>query len=154
MGKKKEGKKASRAAVPLLDADLKKISSSNENQVKTDTNFPRFLKDFDSLTIPEQENVISSIDKVEEMTWRMVYLTSSKGRNKRGINWEPTKNPKQFTCQNHHIATIRVTLKHRARVYRDEVFMVFLSLHPDHDSAYEESGGEDVSHIKLARKMP
>ena len=55
------------------------------------------------------------------------------------------KYPKQSTRQGHLSATVRVTLKHRARVYRDGAFMVFLSLHPDHDSAYSESAGEDVT---------
>lgn len=42
------------------------------------------------------------------------------------------------------IATIRVSGKIRIRVCRDQQFMRFISIHIDHDSAYEEKGGEDV----------
>jgi len=50
----------------------------------------------------------------------------------------------QKTAIGDTIASIRVSDKFRARVTRDGVFMRFISLHPDHDSAYHGSGGEDI----------
>lgn len=73
------------------------------------------------------------------MTWAQILATSS-NHGKRGLNWEPI--PHQKTKEGSTIASIRVSKKFRARVTREGVFMSFISLHPDHDSAYEESGGE------------
>ena len=48
--------------------------------------------------------------------------------------------PNQRTSSGGAVASIRITEKFRARVTRDGVFMRFISLHPDHDSAYKISG--------------
>ena len=81
-------------------------------------------------------------DKIEKMTWDDVYKTSSKTPGtKRGINYEPLD---QETSQGLRVASIRVTAKFRARVCREGRHMRFISLHPDHDSAYRERGGEDL----------
>jgi hypothetical protein len=76
------------------------------------------------------------------MTWNQVYATSSKGKGKRGLNWEVL--PRQKTAGGGTVASVRITAKFRARVTRDGEFMRFISLHPDHDSAYKAPGGEDV----------
>lgn len=75
------------------------------------------------------------------MTWDQIYKTSSKF-GKRGLNWEPIAGQK--TASGKTIASIRISKGFRARVCRDGRFMRFISLHPDHDSAYEEDGGEDI----------
>lgn len=81
-------------------------------------------------------------EKINEMTWQQVYATSSKGKAKRGLNWEAL--PNQRTASGGTVASIRITDKFRARVTRDGVFMRFISLHPDHDSAYKAKGGEAI----------
>ena len=73
------------------------------------------------------------------MTWDQIYKTSSKTQ-KRGLNCEPITG--QTTGSGKTIASIRISKKFRARVCRDGRFMRFISLDPDHDSAYRESGGE------------
>jgi hypothetical protein len=75
------------------------------------------------------------------MTWDQVYKTSSKTQ-KRGLNWEIIEN--QTTQSGKKIASIRISQKFRARVCRDGQLMRFISLHPDHDSAYDESGSENL----------
>jgi hypothetical protein len=75
------------------------------------------------------------------MTWDQIHQTSSK-RQKRGLNWEPIE--RQQTAKGKAIASIRISGKFRARVCRDGKFMRFISLHPDHDSAYDEKGGENL----------
>ncbi|MBY0384103.1 hypothetical protein K2X05_03000, partial [bacterium] len=82
-----------------------------------------------------------SIKKIEKMTWDQIYKTSSKNQ-RRGLNWEPIQG--QSTASGKTIASIRISQKFRARVCRDGKFMRFISLHPDHDSAYKESGGETL----------
>lgn len=69
------------------------------------------------------------------MTWQDVYNTSSKGKAKRGLNWEVID---QKTQNGDVVASIRLSDKIRARVCRDGAWMRFISLHSDHDSAYSK----------------
>ena len=73
------------------------------------------------------------VSKLQDMTWQQLWDQSSKGANKTGMNYEPVD---QTTDTGEKIHTIRVSGKHRARVIRKGKWMVFISLHPDHDSAY------------------
>lgn len=69
------------------------------------------------------------------MTWQDIFNTSSKGKDKRGLNWEVLD---QNTDNGDTVASIRLSVKMRARVCRDGQWMRFISLHPDHDSAYKK----------------
>ena len=110
--------------------------------VIVDMDFPGFLDDLEDLENKELDAVQASIDKIIKMTWADIYKTSSKTPgNKRGLNYEPLE---QYTAKGARIASIRVTGKFRARVCRDGRFMRFISLHPDHDGAYDKQGGEDI----------
>ena len=94
-----------------------------------------------SLETTEFNQVEETVKKIEKMTWDQIYKTSSKTQ-KRGLNWEVIEN--QVTRLGKKIASIRISKKFRARVCRDGQHMRFISLHPDHDSAYDETGGENV----------
>ena len=123
-------------------ADKKTAASTQNEFVKCDLEFWRVEKDLiELLTTPEIETFRTCIKKIEQMTWLQVMSTSSKTQ-KRGLNWEVLND--QETSAGRPIATIRVNAKFRARVTRDGVFMRFISLHPDHDSAYKEQGGEKL----------
>lgn len=93
------------------------------------------------LELDELLEVRACVDKLKQMTWAQILATSSKSE-KRGLNWEVIADQK--TATGAVIASIRVSKKFRARVTRDGATMRFISLHPDHDSAYDELGGEDV----------
>lgn len=119
-----------------------KAESTQNQAVLVDIDFPRFLDDLENLSEKELDAVQATINKIEKMTWNDIYKTSSKtAGSKRGLNFEPLS---QYTAQNYRIASIRVTGKFRARVCRVGRYMRFISLHPDHDSAYDEVGGEDL----------
>lgn len=120
----------------------RKAVSTQHGTVQVDTDFPGFLDDLEKMDDSEVDVVQASIEKIEKMTWVDIYKTSSKTRgSKRGLNYEPLN---QRTGKGNRIASIRVTAKFRARVCRDGRHMRFISLHPDHDSAYDEPGGEDI----------
>lgn len=119
----------------------KKKGSTQHELVECDLEFPRLQKELEQLEIEQLEQVEESIKKISQMTWDQIYKTSSKSQ-KRGLNWEPIDG--QQTASGKKIASIRISKKFRARVCRDGKFMRFISLHPDHDSAYDESGGEDL----------
>ena len=118
-----------------------KKSSTQHELVECDLEFPRLQIELELLEIDQLEQVEESVKKISQMTWDQIYKTSSKSQ-KRGLNWEPIDG--QQTASGKTIASIRISKKFRARVCRDGKFMRFISLHPDHDSAYDESGGEDL----------
>ncbi|NJL26112.1 MAG: hypothetical protein HC902_13725 [Calothrix sp. SM1_5_4] len=123
-------------------ADKKAGKTSTQHElVACDLEFPRVQKEMAELEIAQLEQFEESVNKIQRMTWDQIYKTSSK-RQKRGINWEPIEG--QETASGRKIASIRISEKFRARVCRDGRFMRFISLHPDHDSAYAEWGGEEV----------
>lgn len=115
--------------------------STQHELVECDLEFPRVQKELADLELDQLEQVENSVEKIQKMTWDQIYKTSSKTQ-KRGLNWEPIDG--QETATGKKIASIRISGKFRARVCRDGNFMRFISLHPDHDSAYDESGGENV----------
>lgn len=118
-----------------------KKESNQHKCVICDLGFPRLQKELLDLEDSEFEQVEDIVKKIEQMTWDQIYKTSSKTQ-KRGLNWEIIEG--QLTRSGKKIASIRISKKFRARVCRDGQFMRFISLHPDHDSAYDESGGEHL----------
>ena len=117
-----------------------KGGSTHHELVQIDFSFPRFALDLQQLELDQVLEFRRCIDKIKQMTWAQILATSSK-TEKRGLNWEPLE---QRTISGGVIASIRITQKFRARVTREGAMMRFISLHPDHDSAYEEAGGEDL----------
>jgi hypothetical protein len=124
-----------------LAAKTKSGSTQNE-LVQCDLEFPPLQDQLKKLETADLDSFFNKVEKINEMTWQQVYATSSKGKGKRGLNWEVL--PNQKTASDGTVASIRITDKFRARVTRDGVFMRFISLHPDHDSAYKGKGGEKI----------
>lgn len=124
----------------ITKSKIKTLSTQHE-LVECDLEFPRLIKELTRLELDELNQVEESINKIQKMTWDQIYKTSSKTQ-KRGLNWEPIDG--QITKSGKTIASIRISKKIRARVSRDGKFMRFISIHVDHDSAYDESGGEDL----------
>jgi len=118
------------------------VSKSTQHElVICDLEFPRLKNELTELELDELEQVEKSIEKISQMTWAQIYKTSSKTK-KRGLNWESIQGQK--TANGKTVASIRISGKFRARVCRDGQYMRFISLHPDHDSAYDEKGGENL----------
>ena len=121
----------------------KKATGSTQHElVQCNIEYIGFQNELKELEPPHYDQVFNCIEKIEKMTWAQIYATSSKGAGKRGLNWEVLTHQK--TASGGTIATIRVSEKFRARVTRNGVTMIFISLHPDHDSAYKGHGGEDI----------
>jgi len=113
----------------------RKTQSTQHLNVQVDIKFSGFLDDFTNLEKDEQKAVLKKITDIQKMTWQDIYNTSSKGSGKRGLNWEVLD---QRTDNGNTVASIRLNDKMRARVCRDGTWMRFISLHPDHDSAYKK----------------
>ena len=108
--------------------------STHHSFVAVDLGWPEFRARLFGLERADFDAVLNTLDKAQRMTWDDVLKTSTKDpRGKRGLNWEPIAGQ---TVNGKQVCSIRVTERFRARVVRDGRFMRFISLHPDHDSAY------------------
>lgn len=96
--------------------------------VKLDLNNPTFQKQLVTLQKEELYRFVQSLGKLQQLTWQQVYQD-------RGLRWEGITH--RSGSKGQRLYTVRITQKFRVLVYREGDFMRFLSLHVDHDSAYE-----------------
>ncbi len=96
--------------------------------VRLDLNNPDFQKEWFALQKKEFNSTKNTLRKLSSMDWNQVY-------HDKGLKWEKIQSIK--TDKGRELYTIRLSNKHRAVVYREDEFMIFVSLHPDHDSAYK-----------------
>ena len=95
---------------------------SNDDKVLLDLNVPLFQKKLFELDATEVKKVFKTFQKLRMLTWNEVFRDH-------GLKWEQIKN-EQGTF------SIRLSLSYRAVVERDGNFMLFQTLHLDHDGAY------------------
>ena len=88
-----------------------------------DLNNARFQEALVGLEKSELLAFFKTLRKLKQLSWEQVY------RDK-GLRWESIKSVEVDAY------TIRVTQKCRAVVQREGDVLRFISLHPDHDSAY------------------
>lgn len=97
------------------------------DRIRLDLNSPEFQKGLFDLQKKEQNIVLTVLKKLAKMNWQQVYtdhsLNMEKIISKDGPNGKP-------------LYTIRLNKKIRAVIYREKNWMRFLTIHPDHDSAY------------------
>jgi hypothetical protein len=96
-------------------------------RVLLDLNNPIFQETWFSLDRPETLAVIATLRKIRQLDWEQLYRDH-------GLRWEAILSGSGPTGQ--RIYSLRITQRVRAVAYRDGQFLRFLSLHPDHDSAY------------------
>ena len=96
--------------------------------VQIDLNLATFQEGLFGLESGEQVALLATFGKIVRMTWDQVY------RDK-GLHWEAIQS--RVGAGNLRLYSIRVTRKFRAVAYRDGNMMRCVSLHPDHDSAYQ-----------------
>lgn len=97
-------------------------------KVRLDLNNPEFQKEWFNLSKNEFNSTRNTLRKLSAMDWSQVY-------HDKGLNWEKIHSVK--TPKGRELYSIRLSKKFRAVVYRKDEFLIFVSLHPDHDSAYE-----------------
>ena len=97
-------------------------------RVVLDLNSRVFLDEFFSLDMTELARVVKALKKIRAMDWD----TFTKHR---GSRWEEIEHIEAPNGKPAH--SFRLSQKYRALAYRDGDFLRVLSLHLDHDSAYE-----------------
>ncbi len=97
-------------------------------KVRLDLNNPEFQKEWFGLQKEDFLSTKKTFQKLSLMDWNQVY-------HDRGLKWEKIQSIK--TEKGRELYAIRLSKKRRAVVYRQREFMIFVSLHSDHDSAYK-----------------
>jgi hypothetical protein len=93
-----------------------------------DLNHAQFLKDWFALGRDEAWVVLKTIQKIQQLEWNQVYRDP-------GLRWEAIMS--RTGPEGQRLYSLRLSQRARAVVCRAGDFMRFLSLHPDHDSAYQ-----------------
>ena len=96
--------------------------------MKIDLNFPPFQQDLFSLDKTQLTAFVKSVKKINKMDLSQVQQSS-------GLNLEKIKNLK--TSNGKTLYSIRMSKSYRAVICIEDDFIRFISLHPDHDSAYK-----------------
>lgn len=104
------------------------MSLSTKNPVNLDLNNPVFQRQLFDLRKKEQSDILGTLLKLSKMNWDQVYTD-------RGLKWEII-----FSRTGPHgerVYSFRIGKGFRGLAYRQGDWMRILSLHPDHDSAYQ-----------------
>ncbi len=102
--------------------------AAGSSRVRLDLNSPGFQDVLFRLDISELKQVIGSLQRLRQLDWSTLYRHG-------GSKWEAIRHiraPNGATAY-----SFRLSEKIRAIAYRDGDFLRIISLHPDHDSAYE-----------------
>jgi hypothetical protein len=99
----------------------------SRNQVLLDLNSPEFQKQLFQLNKEEQRRVLLTLEKLYGMSWDQIYRDS-------GLKWEAILS--RSGDRGKRLYSLRMGKRLRAVAIRDGDWMRFVSLHPDHDSAY------------------
>ena len=97
--------------------------------MRIDLNFPDFQKDLFKLEKNEIYALIMTLRTLSRMDFDQL-------RRSPGLNLEHMKNMK--TWKGNPLYSIRITRSFRAVISIDSDYLRFISLHPDHDSAYKK----------------
>ena len=101
---------------------------SHASRVRLDLNSPPFQDAFFRLEPVELKQVVAALRRLRELDWGTLYRHS-------GFQWEAVAHIKAPNGEKAY--SVRLSQRIRAVGYRDGDFLRLLSLHPDHDSAYQ-----------------
>jgi hypothetical protein len=96
-------------------------------KVLLDLNNPIFQDDLFRLGEKDVKRILSALRKLKQLSWSELFAD-------KGLRWELIQS--RVGPGGARLHSIRLGGKFRAVACRDGQFLRFLSLHPDHDSAY------------------
>jgi hypothetical protein len=97
------------------------------NRIRLDVASEELIHDWLDLEAGEANAVWRTLRKIRQLTWNQLYVD-------KGIRWEQIHS--RTARDGEAIYSLRLTRRMRALALRRGESLVFLSLHPDHDSAY------------------
>jgi hypothetical protein len=92
-----------------------------------DLNSPAFQEQFFALERTMLAQVVEALARLKRMAWEDVYRSP-------GLKWEKIG---RLAPNGAALYSLRIGQKIRAVGYREVDFLRLISLHPDHDSAYD-----------------
>ena len=98
------------------------------SRILLDLNNPEFQDIFFRLEATESKQVIASLRRLRELEWSTFYRHP-------GFNWEAIEHLR--APNGAKVYSLLLSQRIRALAFREGEFLRFISLHPDHDSAYE-----------------
>jgi hypothetical protein len=98
------------------------------DRIRLDLNDQEFQEALFRLPKKQQLNVLGSLRKLSQMSWDQVYVDQ-------GFKWELIRN--RIDPRGKRLYSFRIGQGFRAIALRDGEWLKILSLHPDHDSAYD-----------------
>ena len=102
------------------------------SRIRLDLNSPEFQDIFFRLQVEDLKQVVASLRRLRELDWNSLYRHT-------GFRWEVIEHLK--APNGAKVYSLRVSQRIRAIGFRDGEFLRLISLHPDHDSAYETGSG-------------
>ena len=104
------------------------MNQKRNQTVRLDLNNPVFQRQLFRLSKIEQHNILNTLRKLANMTWQQVYTDH-------GLKWETILSKKGPSSNK--LYSFRISKGFRGIAYRDGSWLRLLSLHLDHDSAYQ-----------------
>jgi len=104
------------------------MNQKRHQPVRLDLNNPVFQRQLFNLSKIDQRNILNTLRKLANMTWQQVYADY-------GLKWEAIISQKGPDGKN--LYSFRIGKGFRGVAYRVGSWLRLLSLHPDHDSAYQ-----------------
>jgi hypothetical protein len=101
--------------------------AAGARRLRLDLNSPEFLGVFFSLESAELKQVVASLRRLRDLDWSAIYRHT-------GFQWEAIKHLEAPNGAG--VYSLRLSQKVRALAFREGDLLRFVSLHPDHDSAY------------------
>ena len=104
------------------------MSQKTHQRIRLDLNNPVFQRLLFNLSKSDQHNALNTLRKLANMTWQQIY-------SDHGLKWEVILSQKG--PGGNKLYSFRIGKGFRGIAYRDSSWLRLLSLHPDHDSAYQ-----------------
>lgn len=98
------------------------------SRIRLDLNNPEFQDVFFRLQAEELKQVVASLRRLRELDWNGLYRHT-------GFRWEAIEHLK--APNGAKVYSLRLSQQIRAVAFRDGDFLRLISLHPDHNSAYQ-----------------
>ena len=98
------------------------------SRIRLDLNSPVFQEVFFHLDTDDLKQVVASLRRLRDLDWNGLYRHT-------GFRWEAIEHLRGPSGAS--VYSLRLGQRVRAVAFRDGDFLRLVSLHPDHDSAYE-----------------
>jgi len=98
------------------------------SRVRLDLNSPQFQDVLFQLETAELKQVVATLARLRQLDWQTLYRHT-------GFQWEAIEHLR--APNGARVYSLRLSQRIRALAFREGDFLRFISLHPDHDSAYQ-----------------